>query len=184
MLVIDAMNVLGSRPDGWWRDRDGALRRLVAEIEAWTASGDDQVLVVADGRPVDQLPPGRVGHLELRYAERAGPDAADDRIVEVVAAWAAGLDRAGAADPDRAGTVGRDAAPGADPGDEGPSGPVTVVTADRALRSRVEQLGAQVRGPRWLLDRLEGGPTATWGAAGGDDRDTIERATRDPLPGP
>ena len=29
---VDAMNVIGSRPDGWWRDREGAIRRLVDEV--------------------------------------------------------------------------------------------------------------------------------------------------------
>ena len=35
---IDAMNVIGSRPDGWWRDRDGAMRRLVDQVRAWAPS--------------------------------------------------------------------------------------------------------------------------------------------------
>src|SRR6478735_7920132 len=35
MLFIDAMNVIGSRPDGWWRDREGAIRRLIDEVRAW-----------------------------------------------------------------------------------------------------------------------------------------------------
>lgn len=146
LVIVDAMNVLGSRPDGWWRDRDGALRRLVAEVVVWAATVDDDVLVVADGYPVADLPPGRHGRVEVEYAQRPGPDGADGRIVEVVAERTADghAGAAGAAD----GPIG--AAVGAD----GPGGAVTVVTADRALRERVEALGSHVRGPRWLLAEL------------------------------
>ena len=75
------MNVIGSRPDGWWSDRDGALIRLVEDI------GDAGVpaLVVADGRPVPSLPAGHHGPVELAYASRRGPNAADDRIAQEVA---------------------------------------------------------------------------------------------------
>ena len=37
-LFVDAMNVIGSRPDGWWRDREGAMRRLVSEIQGWAST--------------------------------------------------------------------------------------------------------------------------------------------------
>lgn len=120
MLFVDAMNVLGSRPDGWWRDRDAALRRLVAEVDAWPATVADTVVVVADGRPPADLPPGRHGHLEVVYADRSGPDAADDTIVALL----------GASD---------------DPTS------CEVVTADRALRDRVTDLGANVSGPASFL---------------------------------
>jgi predicted RNA-binding protein with PIN domain len=142
LVIVDAMNVLGSRPDGWWRDRDGALRRLVAQLDTWAATHDDEVLVVADGRPVEGLPAGRTDHLEVLYADRAGPDAADDRIVEVVADLA---DLPGPGDRTDAGRVDGEAAAAAE---------VTVVTADRALRDHVTDLGAQVHGPRWLLTQL------------------------------
>ena len=36
---VDASNVVGSRPDGWWRDRTGATRRLVAALEARGGEG-------------------------------------------------------------------------------------------------------------------------------------------------
>lgn len=80
MIVVDAMNVRGSVPDGWWRDKDGALRRLVDAIAAhdW---GDEWVVVIADGRPVEGLPAGTRGQVELRYAGHSGRDAADDDIV-------------------------------------------------------------------------------------------------------
>ncbi len=48
-LVVDGNNVLGSRPDGWWRDRPGATRRLVAELQELAARTGDRVTVVFDG---------------------------------------------------------------------------------------------------------------------------------------
>jgi predicted RNA-binding protein with PIN domain len=82
-LIVDGNNVMGSRPDGWWRDRAGATRRLVERIGAWAQETGAEVLVVFDGRPPAGLPaPPRV---ELRFAERAGANAADDVIAELVA---------------------------------------------------------------------------------------------------
>ncbi len=81
MIVVDAMNVIGSRPDGWWADRDGALIRLVEDI----SDAGVPALVVADGRPVRDLPAGQHGPVELAYASRRGPNAADDRIAQEVA---------------------------------------------------------------------------------------------------
>lgn len=81
MLVVDGNNVMGSRPDGWWRDRPGAARRLVAQIGAW--AGEEDVLVYFDGAPVEGMPsPARV---EVRYATRRGRDAADDDIAAFAA---------------------------------------------------------------------------------------------------
>lgn len=82
MLVVDAMNVIGCRPDGWWADRDGALVRLVEDI----CDAGVSALVVADGRPVPNLPFGKHGLVELAYASRRGPNAADDLIAKEVAA--------------------------------------------------------------------------------------------------
>lgn len=52
MLVIDAANVIGSRPDGWWRDRPGAARRFTDEVRAAASAGhlDPPVTVVLEGR--------------------------------------------------------------------------------------------------------------------------------------
>ena len=55
-LVVDGMNVIGSRPDGWWRDRDRAARRLLARLQAWAAETGDKVTLVLDGRPLDECP--------------------------------------------------------------------------------------------------------------------------------
>ncbi|MEZ0292015.1 MAG: NYN domain-containing protein [Solirubrobacteraceae bacterium] len=81
-LIVDGNNVMGSRPDGWWRDRAGAARRLVAEIGAWAA---EPVLVVFDGRAPD--PPPAAEGVEVRYAG-GGRDAADHVIAALVAAAA------------------------------------------------------------------------------------------------
>lgn len=85
-LVVDAFNVIGSRPTGWWRDRAGAVRRLHAQLVRLHAADGTPVLVVVDGRPLPDLPEGAVDGVEVRYARRSGPDAADDRIVELLAA--------------------------------------------------------------------------------------------------
>ncbi len=76
MLVIDAANVIGSRPDGWWRDRAGAARRFTERVRATVAAGrlDPPVTVVLEGRA------------------RAGADEADLDGVEVVHATGEGDD--------------------------------------------------------------------------------------------
>jgi uncharacterized protein YaiI (UPF0178 family) len=76
---IDAMNVIGSVPDGWWRDREGAVRRLIDEVRAWAT---DDVTVVLDAGPDDVL--GTDGVLTVVRAQRRGRDAADDEIVRLV----------------------------------------------------------------------------------------------------
>src|SRR4051812_50229778 len=80
MLFIDAMNVIGSRPDGWWRDRDGAIRRLIDDVRAWA---DEEVTVVLDHGPDDLI--GTVGRVTVIRARRKGRDAADDEIARLVA---------------------------------------------------------------------------------------------------
>jgi predicted RNA-binding protein with PIN domain len=80
-IIVDGNNVMGSRPDGWWRDRAGAARRLVEQIGAWA---QEDVVVVFDGRSPGAFPaPPRV---DVRFAERGGRDAADDVIAALVAA--------------------------------------------------------------------------------------------------
>ena len=142
LIVVDAANVVGSRPDGWWRDRPGAARRLLNKLSALAASSDR----TARTAPADTGGHGRglMGPVELvvvlEGAARAAADAGvvdgvrvvhapgswDDEIVAVVAA-------AAQADPGRA---------------------IIVVTADRELRTRVEAYGATTVGPRWLEWRL------------------------------
>ncbi len=110
------MNVIGSVPDGWWHDRDGALARLVQAVSAHDFT--EWIVVVADGRPVEGLPAGTYGELELRYAGHSDPDAADDEIVVLVAEH------------------------------EGDDEPITVVTSDRELARRVTALGATTEGAK------------------------------------
>lgn len=124
LLVVDAANVVGSVPDGWWRDRAGAAARLrddlvdVARHGLPSLPGPLEVVLVVEGRArhVEPVPGVRVVP-----AEGSG----DDAIVDVVRANP----------PDR---------------------PCTVITADRALRARVEALNATVLGPR-TVRRSHGG---------------------------
>ena len=51
--IVDGNNVMGSRPDGWWRDRRGAQRRLVERLETFAGARDEPVTVIFDGRPHD-----------------------------------------------------------------------------------------------------------------------------------
>jgi len=83
-LIVDGNNVIGSRPDGWWRDRAGAARRLVVALQALARRSGDQISVVLDGRPLADLPEGIHAGVLVAYATRAGRDAADDRIVTEV----------------------------------------------------------------------------------------------------
>jgi len=85
-LVVDGMNTIGSKPDGWWRDRDGAVRRLLTRLQQVAAGTGDDITVVLDGRPLPDVPEGDHGGVHVAYATRRGRNAADDRIVEIVAA--------------------------------------------------------------------------------------------------
>jgi predicted RNA-binding protein with PIN domain len=75
--LVDASNVIGSRPDGWWRDREGAAERLLDALRAF-AGDEDDVVVVLDAGPAEWA--GRSGALEVAIAPRRGRDAADDEI--------------------------------------------------------------------------------------------------------
>lgn len=136
-LVVDAANVVGSRPDGWWRDRAGATSRLVHRCVALAKTG------VPGGclRDLD----GGLAHWWPRMSvvlEGAGRGAADvdGELVGLVRAAGSGDDAvvdlvtslraAGAARP-------------------------VVVTADRELRARCAATGAATVGPEWLLQRLD-----------------------------
>jgi predicted RNA-binding protein with PIN domain len=76
--LVDAGNVIGSVPDGWWRDRAGATRRLIEALRTLAGDGDE-VTVVLDAGPPEWA--GRDGHVEVAIAPRRGRDAADDEIV-------------------------------------------------------------------------------------------------------
>jgi uncharacterized protein YaiI (UPF0178 family) len=82
-LIVDAMNVIGSRPDGWWRDRDGAVRRLVVRLQRLAEATGGPITLVADGRPLFDMPEGAHDGVSVLYAW-PGRNAADDRIVELL----------------------------------------------------------------------------------------------------
>jgi hypothetical protein len=82
VLVVDAANVVGSRPTGWWRDRAGAARSFVARLRAAVASGriDPPVVVVLEGRARDGAPTGPADGVTVVHADGSG----DDALVDVV----------------------------------------------------------------------------------------------------
>jgi predicted RNA-binding protein with PIN domain len=79
------MNVIGSEPNGWWRDRPAARRRLV-ETLAGMVTGTCLVTVVFDGTPTgDEVDAARTLGIDARFSP-GGPNAADDTIAEMVRA--------------------------------------------------------------------------------------------------
>jgi predicted RNA-binding protein with PIN domain len=82
-LIIDGNNVMGAAPDGWWRDRAGAARRLVRRVQCYAAATDRPVTIVFDV-PFPEMPEGVHDGVTIRYATRRGRNAADDRIVELL----------------------------------------------------------------------------------------------------
>lgn len=119
VLVVDAANVVGSRPDGWWRDRAGAAARLHGRLAIADTSYDEIVLVL-EGQAKGGVPKGTDGHLRTVHAAKDGD-------ATITAETRSARDR---------------------------DATVVVVTADRALRQRVELLGARTMSPSWLLDQL------------------------------
>lgn len=78
--IVDAMNVIGSRPDGWWKDRPGAIVALVGKLEDWACDGR-RVTVVLERPP---LPPIRSVSIEIAHAPAAAPNSADDEIIRLL----------------------------------------------------------------------------------------------------
>ncbi|MDT0389424.1 MULTISPECIES: PIN domain-containing protein [Streptomyces] len=81
LVVVDAANVVGSVPDGWWRDRRGAAERLrdrLASDGVPTVPGPVEIVLVVEGaaRGVESVPGVRVS---------SAPGSGDDHIVETVA---------------------------------------------------------------------------------------------------
>ena len=87
VLVVDGANVVGSRPDGWWRDRAGAAERLHQAIAA-TDLGFDLVVLVLEGAAKRGRPAGDDGGVRTVHAPASG----DDTIVDEVRATADGGD--------------------------------------------------------------------------------------------
>ena len=84
LLVVDGANVVGSRPDGWWRDRAGAALRLHRRLAVADLSYDEVVLVL-EGQARSGVPAGQDGPLRTVHASRDGDTA-------VLAAARAGVD--------------------------------------------------------------------------------------------
>lgn len=82
---VDGSNVVGAGADGWWNDRAGAFARFADAVAAWSNDHDDEVVLVYDGAPSDEIARRAGGNLRIEFAPRRGRDAADDRIVELLA---------------------------------------------------------------------------------------------------
>jgi 8-oxo-dGTP pyrophosphatase MutT (NUDIX family) len=137
-VIVDAANVMGSRPDGWWRDRAGAARRLCDQIADLAQDGVAGLPESAGVPPLERWFPRFIVVLEgaaKAAASGIGGSAQTDPQVRIVQATGSGDDE-----------IVRLAAEVA--------GPCLVVTADRELRARCEAAGASLAGPRWLLDLL------------------------------
>ncbi|MGV0790665.1 NYN domain-containing protein [Mycolicibacterium sp. XJ1819] len=96
--IVDGMNVIGSRPDGWWRDRRRAMATLVEQLEQWVVTDGADVTVVFE-HPL--TPPLESAVITVTSAPKAAANAADDQIVRLVRAaedpallWVATSDRA------------------------------------------------------------------------------------------
>jgi predicted RNA-binding protein with PIN domain len=79
--IVDAMNVIGSRPDGWWRNRRLAMVRLVEQLERWSSAEGRQVTVVFE-RPTSN----RSSVINIAHAPKAAANSADDEILRQVRA--------------------------------------------------------------------------------------------------
>ncbi|RIX27637.1 NUDIX hydrolase [Amnibacterium setariae] len=131
VLVVDAANVVGSRPDGWWKDRAGAASRLLAGLSALADRG------VPEEGGEGALPVVRRWPRIVAVLEGQARTAEDVPGVEVVRAPGSGDD-----------AIVEQAARG--------TAPVAVVTADRELVARVAAEGASAFGPGRLLALLDG----------------------------
>lgn len=131
VVVVDGANVVGSVPNGWWKDRAGAASRLRARLEGLAVSADDlgvegdvwfpAVSLILEGQARGIAPGLDADSVSVINADASG----DDAIVAEVERRAAAGER------------------------------VLAVTSDRALRERVERAGAaQVRSAGWLVDLL------------------------------
>jgi len=134
-VIVDGANVVGSRPDGWWRDREGAARRLAGRI-APALTTDRAGLAEAFGHPGAELQV----HLVLEGAAARVEDLPTHPRLTVARARADGDS-----------TI---AALAADLVTDGSGGALVVVTADRGLRERVRGSGAVAVGPGTLLNAL------------------------------
>jgi len=132
-IIVDLANVMGSRPDGWWRDRAGAATRLLDQLSGLVERGVTSLPEPVPATPLERWYPQFVVVIEGAASAAADPDASQG--LRVVRARGSGDDEIARLAADL-------------PGQR------LVITADRELRSRCEAAGAAVTGPRWLLDLL------------------------------
>jgi predicted RNA-binding protein with PIN domain len=83
--IVDALNVIGTRPDGWWKNRRSAMVRLVEHLEGWASTEGHRVTVVFE-HPIS--PPIHSSVIAVEHAPKAGANSADDQIVRLVRAAA------------------------------------------------------------------------------------------------
>lgn len=126
-LIVDGNNVMGAAADGWWRDRPGAARRLLARVQCYAASTAASIELVFDV-PLPDVDEGEHDGVIVRYATRRGRDAADDRIRDLLDSHATEVE----------------------------SGTIEVITSDRALAASARERGASVSGAGSFLTRLSG----------------------------
>jgi predicted RNA-binding protein with PIN domain len=81
--IVDGMNVIGSRPDGWWKDRGRAMLTLVDRLDRWAPTQDGDVTVVFERPPSTAITSSVI---EIAYAPRAAANSGDDEIVRLVQA--------------------------------------------------------------------------------------------------
>lgn len=81
--IVDGMNVIGSRPDGWWRNRRRAMSSLVERLEQWASNQGADVTVVFE-HPL--RPPLESSVITIAHAPRAARNSADDAIVAMISA--------------------------------------------------------------------------------------------------
>lgn len=85
-MLVDAANVIGSRPDGWWRDRPGAARRFIDQLRTSTIAGrlEPPVIVVVEGAARSGVAEDDVDGVRVLHAAASG----DDLLVELAMAAA------------------------------------------------------------------------------------------------
>lgn len=96
VLIVDGANVVGARPDGWWKDRAGAATRLHAQLMVADVP-QDQVVLVLEGAAKGGVRAGRDAHVRTVHAPKSG----DDAIVAEAKAAAERGDRAAVVTADR-----------------------------------------------------------------------------------
>lgn len=138
-LVVDSANVVGSVPDGWWKDRAGAASRLAHRLDGLSVSAADldtggtswfpEIALVVEGQSRD---------IDAPSADETG-ELLPAAVVSVVKADAAG-DDAIVHEVERRARDGQR---------------VVAVTSDRELQDRVNRVGAAgVRSAGWLRGLL------------------------------